>query len=92
MICIVAALEFGHIFADEFALRVELLRLRDRIEDAKIRLRIAAVDAAHCQPPLFAARSKSFSLSAKYCFAPAPVDVQIFDQKDAVTMRSRLCM
>ncbi len=73
--------QFRQVAANELAGGVKALRLQHWIEDPEIGCASQPLEAAHCQPPLLAARSKSFSWAAKISLTAPPVDTQILAQK-----------
>ena len=50
------------------------------------------VEADHCQPPLFAERSKSFRCVAKYRSPKRQSTCRSLTRKLALTIRNRLCI
>ena len=72
-----------HIAAYEFARRVKLLALANRVKDAEIRLRIAAAGADPLPAAVVGRQIKIVEVLGEVALAPAPVNAQVLDQKTA---------
>ena len=69
--------QFGHVAADELSIRVEALGLRYRIENAEIRLRVAAGRGCPLPAAIVGREVKIVELVGKIALAEPPVDAQI---------------
>ncbi len=73
--------QLGHIAADEIAARIEFLALRHRVENAEVRLRIAAAARRPLPAAVVGRQIEIVEMIGKVALAPAPVDAQVFGQK-----------
>ncbi len=73
--------QLGQVAADERAAGVELLRLRDRIEDAEPGLRVAAGGGGPLPAAVVGGQVVVVQVLGEVALAPAPVDAQVLGQK-----------
>ena len=73
--------DLRHVAADEFARRIEALRLRHRVEDAEIRLRVAARRRRPLPAAVVRREIVVDQLVGEVALAPAPVDEQVLDEE-----------
>ena len=69
------------IAAKEFALRVKLLALADRVEDAKVGLGVAAAGAGPLPAAIVGREVEVDEMRGKVGLAPAPVQPQVFHEE-----------
>ena len=72
---------FGHVTPDEAAVRVEALRLRDRIEDPEVGLRIAARRRRPLPAAVVRRQVEVDQRVGEVPLAPAPVDEQVLHEE-----------
>src|SRR4051794_37753323 len=76
---IVERLQLREIAPDELAVRVETMRLRDGVEDAEIRLRVAAGGRGPLPAAVVGGEVVIDQRFGEVALAPAPVDEQVLD-------------